>query len=83
MKKKCKYYPCHFEGQDCRFCYCPIYPCEDERFGKWYKSVWDCSKCTIFHEPIFASRLSTVLNYYKDVELRSKDEDNSISSSDM
>ena len=32
--RKCKYNPCHYEGQDCTFCYCPFYPCNDTRFGK-------------------------------------------------
>ena len=22
--RKCKYNPCHYEGQDCTFCYCPF-----------------------------------------------------------
>jgi len=47
----CKYYPCHYEGQDCTFCYCPLYPCKDETLGKWVKGeVWDCSDCTIMHD---------------------------------
>lgn len=29
----CEHYPCHFEGQDCTFCFCPFYPCEDGRLG--------------------------------------------------
>jgi hypothetical protein len=29
----CPYYPCHFEGQQCDFCYCPLYPCLDTSLG--------------------------------------------------
>jgi threonine-phosphate decarboxylase len=56
----CQYYPCHFEGQDCTFCFCPFYACEDERTGgKWIvassgNKVWSCENCTYIHQ----SRLS-------------------------
>jgi threonine-phosphate decarboxylase len=52
----CDYYPCHFEGQDCTFCFCPFYPCADSRTGgEWIESssggqVWSCLNCTIVHE---------------------------------
>jgi len=23
--KECEFYPCHIEGQNCLFCYCPLY----------------------------------------------------------
>lgn len=51
----CEYYPCHYEGQDCTFCYCPFYPCEDTRFGRFVKGrrktpVWDCSPCLMIHD---------------------------------
>lgn len=54
-KDRCKYYPCHFEGQDCTHCYCPLYPCEDPELGKWIKSskgypVWSCKDCTLLHK---------------------------------
>jgi adenosylcobinamide hydrolase len=52
---KCEYYPCHFEGQDCTYCYCPLYPCEDPELGEWIKSsrgcpVWTCKDCTLLHK---------------------------------
>ncbi|MCP1715796.1 adenosylcobinamide hydrolase [Methanocalculus alkaliphilus] len=55
-KKNCPYYPCHFEGQRCDFCYCPLYPCGDETLGDWVESssggkVWACTNCTLNHEP--------------------------------
>lgn len=52
---ECEYYPCHFEGQDCTFCFCPFYPCEDIRTGgKFIRRaaggrVWSCEKCEIIH----------------------------------
>ncbi|MBP2146975.1 adenosylcobinamide hydrolase [Methanofollis sp. W23] len=51
----CPYYPCHFEGQVCDFCYCPFYPCKDEELGDWVESsssgrIWSCSRCTLLHE---------------------------------
>lgn len=50
----CPYHPSHFIGQDCTFCFCPFYPCEDEKFGKFIESrrgseVWDCSDCLFIH----------------------------------
>lgn len=58
----CPYYPCHFEGQSCEFCYCPYYPCRDESLGQWAESasrgkVWNCAKCTLLHEPATAAYL--------------------------
>ncbi|MDD2410089.1 MAG: cobyric acid synthase [Candidatus Methanomethylophilaceae archaeon] len=50
----CPYHPSHFIGQDCTFCFCPFYPCEDTKFGKFIgsrrgKQVWDCSDCLFIH----------------------------------
>jgi len=55
----CTYYPCHFAGQRCDFCYCPFYPCKDETLGQWVESstggrVWNCARCTLLHEPAVA-----------------------------
>lgn len=54
-KGECKYYPCHYEGQDCTHCYCPLYPCEDAELGEWIVSkrgypVWTCKDCTLLHK---------------------------------
>ena len=55
-RRDCEYYPCHFEGQDCTFCFCPFYPCGDTRTGGRYvesstgRTVWSCVGCTIIHE---------------------------------
>lgn len=58
----CAYFPCHFAGQRCDFCYCPLYPCNDESLGQWAESsngrkVWNCSRCTLLHEPEVAEYL--------------------------
>jgi len=56
IPENCPYYPCHFEGQRCDFCYCPLYPCGDETLGQWSESsnggrVWNCAACRFIHEP--------------------------------
>ncbi len=58
----CPYYPCHFPGQRCDFCYCPLYPCGDETLGQWVESsnagkVWNCARCTMIHEPVISDYL--------------------------
>ncbi len=54
--EQCPYYPCHFSGQRCDYCYCPFYPCKDETLGQWVTGsnggrVWNCSRCTLLHTP--------------------------------
>jgi adenosylcobinamide hydrolase len=61
-EKDCPYYPCHFEGQSCEYCYCPFYPCHDETLGQWAASsngvrVWNCARCRLPHEPKIAAYL--------------------------
>ena len=58
----CPYYPCHFEGQRCDYCYCPLYPCLDPDLGQWVEGksggrVWNCSRCTLLHTPRVADYL--------------------------
>lgn len=55
-KEHCPYYPCHFKGQRCDFCYCPLYPCGDTTLGDWIEKpdkppVWGCTRCTLNHDP--------------------------------
>ncbi|MDD1705886.1 MAG: adenosylcobinamide amidohydrolase [Methanoregulaceae archaeon] len=63
LPRACPYYPCHFDGQRCDFCYCPFYPCGDESLGEWVKSttknrpVWNCAGCTLLHNPGIADYL--------------------------
>lgn len=63
QKEGCPYYPCHFQGQRCDFCYCPFYPCGDEELGSWVQSstggrVWSCQACRLVHEPEIADYLT-------------------------
>jgi len=58
----CPYFPCHFPGQRCDFCYCPFYPCDDQELGEWTESfkggkVWNCAHCSLLHEPRIADYL--------------------------
>ena len=51
--RECDYYPCHWDGQYCDFCYCPFYPCGDSSTGgEWIKGkdVWNCKDCKWPHE---------------------------------
>jgi len=61
IHKKCKFFPCHNGIEDCRFCYCPIYPCGYKDFGKFIvahdKKIWDCSDCIVFHKAKIADLL--------------------------
>ena len=66
-RKTCEYYPCHFEGQNCTFCFCPFYPCENEcTKGKWITSsggskVWSCIDCHIVHNKEIARKILDTL----------------------
>ncbi len=52
---ECKYYPCHFHGQDCTFCYCPFYPCLIYDLGGELiispdgEFQWSCKGCSWIH----------------------------------
>ncbi|MBQ1463113.1 MAG: cobyric acid synthase, partial [Candidatus Methanomethylophilus sp.] len=52
--RECPYHPAHFKGQNCSFCYCPFYPCEDERNGHYIRGtkigdIWSCEDCLFIH----------------------------------
>jgi len=52
QRLNCERYPCHFPEQDCTFCFCPFYPCHDERMGgRWVRDGWSCRNCTFLHRP--------------------------------
>ena len=75
--RECDYYPCHYEGQYCDFCYCPFYPCGDSSTGgEWIKGkgVWHCKECNWLHEKESVECLRKPLeNILEDVEdLKSK-----------
>ena len=51
--RECEFYPCHWDGQYCDFCYCPFYPCGDSSTGgEWIKGkdIWNCKECTWPHQ---------------------------------
>ena len=63
---QCDYHPSHFTGQDCTFCYCPFYPCEDTDLGDFIvgrrgQRIWNCSDCLFIHRtPVVKYVLSEV-----------------------
>ena len=56
INKACKYFPCHEDLEDCTFCYCPFYPCQEEGLGEYVyssrlkKKVWSCKICNWIHQ---------------------------------
>ncbi|MBO8181703.1 MAG: hypothetical protein H0Z28_02785 [Archaeoglobus sp.] len=67
---ECKYYPCHFSGQDCTFCYCPFYPCLNYDMGGEIKLtsegkfVWSCQDCWLIHDKKFAEDVILALSRF-------------------
>ncbi|MBI4335435.1 MAG: sirohydrochlorin cobaltochelatase [Candidatus Omnitrophica bacterium] len=54
LNRHCAYFPCHRRLEDCTFCYCPFYPCNDRRLGKYIfardgRKVWSCEGCEWIH----------------------------------
>ena len=52
--KDCEYGPCHYVGQDCTYCFCPFYPCNDDDLGEFVtgwsgKKIWSCLYCHLIH----------------------------------
>ena len=73
--RNCQYYPCHFDGQVCLWCYCPFYPCGDEELGEIIKrkdgtEIWSCMKCVWIHRPDVACEvLKEILELTKDKKI--------------
>ncbi|MFQ5800642.1 MAG: aminotransferase class I/II-fold pyridoxal phosphate-dependent enzyme [Candidatus Hydrothermarchaeales archaeon] len=72
--RDCEYYPCHFKGQDCTFCFCPFYPCLDEKRGKFIvgkkeKRVWTCKDCNNIHNQEIVERILALLGEKRMEEL--------------
>lgn len=64
----CERYPCHFPVQDCTLCFCPFYPCHDERTGgRATGPEWLCSGCTLVHRPDVASKIMDALMEGQDI----------------
>ncbi len=75
---ECKYYPCHFYGQDCTFCYCPFYPCLIYDLGGELiltedGYVWSCKGCTWVHEKENAEEIIYRLGSYPKQRLVEED----------
>ena len=70
--RECEFYPCHWDGQYCDFCYCPFYPCGDSATGgEWIKGkgVWNCKECNWLHTKEAVECLREPLeNILEDVE---------------
>jgi len=65
----CERYPCHFPEQDCTLCFCPFYPCMDERTGgRAEGSEWICDSCTLVHNPDVASKIMDCLMKGEDLK---------------
>ncbi|MDI9646178.1 MAG: cysteine-rich small domain-containing protein [Archaeoglobales archaeon] len=52
---ECRYYPCHFESQDCSLCFCPFYPCFLYVLGGSFvpfknSLIWSCKNCHWVHK---------------------------------
>jgi len=62
--KKCKYYPCHNNLENCRYCFCPLFPCGDFSTGgkllrnKNKELVWSCRDCNWIHQNKTAKKVS-------------------------
>lgn len=62
VNKYCAYFPCHAGLEDCTFCYCPFYPCKNERRGKFVvtknkQQVWSCKDCSWIHQSKTVDRM--------------------------
>jgi Zn-finger protein len=73
INKACASYPCHEGLEDCTFCYCPLYPCEEEKHdGKYLivyqgtdkHKIWDCSGCNWVHKKNFVNEAHKILKEY-------------------
>lgn len=78
--RDCEFYPCHYDGQYCDFCYCPFYPCGDSSTGgNWIKNrgIWNCKDCTFIHKPevvdAISKPLEETLDEVDDLKTRKKD----------
>ncbi len=74
---ECRYYPCHFEGQDCTFCFCPFYPCFIYDLGYIKKTtkgyVWNCKDCHWIHEKEVVEEVLAELSGYSRQQLVEED----------
>ncbi len=62
INKFCDYFPCHKNLEDCTFCYCPFYPCENQEKGEYKilsakRRIWSCSNCSWIHSREIVDKL--------------------------
>jgi len=58
QRLNCERFPCHSLDQDCSLCFCPFYPCRDERTGgREGDGCWCCESCTIIHRTAVAGMI--------------------------
>jgi len=51
QRLSCERFPCHYPEQDCSLCFCPFFPCRDERTGGGERDgSWCCEGCRIVHQ---------------------------------
>lgn len=74
INKSCSSYPCHKDLEDCTFCYCPYYPCEDFSSGGRYLTIydgtgkhkiWDCTQCVLPHKKEFVDEIYKLIKENK------------------
>jgi len=64
---ECEHFPCHHPDQNCTFCFCPLYPCEDPLLGEFVTSrrtggkVWSCLNCLWMHRDDVAASLFAIM----------------------
>ncbi len=61
--RECPYYHCHYDGQSCSLCFCPLYPCMDPRLGGMVRTkkgtdVWSCEPCYWNHREEVANEIA-------------------------
>ncbi len=64
LDNDCEYLPCHKDLEDCTFCYCPFYPCNDLQTNGYEKlhsrtgePIWVCSSCVFPHKTVNARKI--------------------------
>jgi Zn-finger protein len=68
----CRFFPCHRELEDCTFCYCPFYPCLNEKLGEYVYSkkagekIWDCQHCVWIHKKSVVDKVFRIIRENKD-----------------
>jgi len=65
----CAYFPCHAGLEDCTFCYCPFYPCLNNRLGEYVFSkktnrrIWSCQDCSWIHQKNVVDKISRSIRF--------------------